>query len=32
MVEGFCKKYIINVKGLESNAMGMQVEKLLPWL
>ncbi|KIM13417.1 MAG: septum formation inhibitor Maf [Sulfurovum sp. FS08-3] len=32
MVEGFCKKYIISVKGLESTAMGMQVEKLLPWL
>lgn len=32
MVEGFCKKYILDVKGLESNAMGLQVEKLLPWL
>jgi septum formation protein len=32
MVEGFCKKYIRSVKGLESNAMGLQVEKLLPWL
>jgi len=32
MVEGFCKKYILEVKGLESNAMGLQVEKLLPWL
>jgi len=32
MVEGFCKKYILSVTGLESNAMGLQVEKLLPWL
>jgi len=32
MVEGFCKKYIRSVKGLESTAMGLQVEKLLPWL
>ena len=32
MVEGFCKKYIQKVDGLESNAMGLQVEKLLPWL
>ncbi|MBN2824185.1 MAG: septum formation inhibitor Maf [Campylobacterales bacterium] len=32
MVEGFCKKYIVRVQGLESNAMGLQVEKLLPWL
>ncbi|MEA3418468.1 MAG: septum formation inhibitor Maf [Campylobacterota bacterium] len=32
MVEGFCKKYIRTVKGLESTAMGLQVEKLLPWL
>jgi septum formation protein len=32
MVEGFCKKYIKSVVGLESNAMGLQVEKLLPWL
>ncbi len=32
MVEGFCKKYIQKVEGLESNAMGLQVEKLLPWL
>ncbi len=32
MVEGFCKKYIKKVEGLESNAMGLQVEKLLPWL
>ena len=32
MVEGFCRKYIKNVTGLESTAMGLQVEKLLPWL
>ena len=32
MVEGFCKKYIRTVKGLESTAMGLQAEKLLPWL
>ena len=32
MVEGFCKKYIKSVDGLESNAMGLQVEILLPWL
>jgi septum formation protein len=32
MVEGFCKKYIRHVEGLESTAMGLQVEKLLPWL
>lgn len=32
MVEGFCKKYIKRVKGLESTAMGLQVEKLLPWI
>ena len=32
MVEGFCKKYIKSVEGLESTAMGLQVEKLLPWI
>ena len=32
MVEGFCKKYIKEVKGLESCAMGLQIEKLLPFL
>ena len=32
MVEGFCKPYIREVKGLESTAMGLQVEHLLPWL
>ncbi|MEA2099344.1 MAG: septum formation inhibitor Maf, partial [Campylobacterota bacterium] len=28
MVEGFCKSYIKNVKGLESTAMGLNVEIL----
>ncbi len=28
MVEGFCKKYIKQVKGRESTAMGLQVERL----
>lgn len=28
MIEGFCKKYIINVKGYESCAMGLTIEKL----
>ncbi|BCD68629.1 septum formation inhibitor Maf [Nitratiruptor sp. YY09-18] len=28
MVEGFCKKYIKDVKGKESTAMGLQVERL----
>jgi septum formation protein len=32
MVEGFCKKYIKSVKGHESTAMGLSVEKLIPWL
>ncbi len=32
MVEGFCKKYIREVKGLESTAMGLSLEKLLPFL
>jgi septum formation protein len=32
MVEGFCKKYINSVQGYESTAMGLSVEKLLPWL
>ncbi|AXK48157.1 septum formation inhibitor Maf [Aliarcobacter trophiarum LMG 25534] len=32
MVEGFCKPYIKNVKGLESTAMGLSIEKLLPFL
>jgi septum formation protein len=29
MVEGFCKKYIKNVKGYESTAMGLCVEELI---
>ena len=32
MVEGFCKKYILEVDGFESTAMGLQVEVLKPWL
>ncbi|HIP41482.1 MAG TPA: septum formation inhibitor Maf [Campylobacterales bacterium] len=32
MVEGFCKKYIKSVEGYESTAMGLSVEKLLPWM
>jgi len=32
MVEGFCKKYILEVNGYESTAMGLQVEVLLKWL
>jgi septum formation protein len=32
MVEGFCKKYIKSVNGLESTAMGLSVEKLIPFL
>ena len=32
MVEGFCKAYIKEVKGYASCAMGLSVEKLLPWL
>ena len=32
MVEGFCKKYIKEVVGLESTAMGLSVEKIIPWL
>ena len=32
MVEGFCKKYIKSVKGYESCAMGLTVEKILPLL
>ena len=29
MVEGFCKKYIKNVKGYESTAMGLCIEEIL---
>jgi septum formation protein len=32
MVEGFCKKYIKEVRGLESTAMGLGIEKLLPFI
>ncbi|WP_084607293.1 septum formation inhibitor Maf [Sulfurospirillum arcachonense] len=32
MVEGFCKAYIKEVRGYESTAMGLCVEKLLPFL
>ncbi|MDD2384909.1 MAG: septum formation inhibitor Maf [Sulfurospirillaceae bacterium] len=32
MVEGFCKPYIKEVIGLESTAMGLSIEKLLPFL
>ncbi len=32
MVEGFCKAYIKEVVGLESTAMGLSVEKLIPFL
>jgi len=32
MVEGFCKPYIKSVNGYESTAMGLYIEKLLPFL
>ncbi len=32
MVEGFCKQYIKKVIGLQSTAMGLSVEKLIPFL
>jgi len=32
MVEGFCKKYIKSVHGLESTAMGLQLQKILPYV
>ena len=32
MVEGFCRPYIDKVFGHESTAMGLCVEKLLPFL
>ncbi len=32
MVEGFCKPYIKSVRGYESTAMGLCVEKLKPYL
>jgi len=32
MVEGFCKQYIKKVVGFQSTAMGLSVEKLIPFL
>lgn len=32
MVEGFCKEYIIDVRGYESTAMGLSVEVLKPFI
>jgi septum formation protein len=32
MVEGFCKKYIRKVRGFESTAMGLNLEKILPFV
>ncbi len=32
MVEGFCKDYIKSVRGLQSTAMGLSIEKLLMFL
>ena len=32
MVEGFCKPHIKEVRGLESNAMGLPVEKIVAFL
>lgn len=32
MVEGFCKPYIKEVVGFESTAMGLCIEKLIPYL
>ncbi|WP_457595804.1 septum formation inhibitor Maf [Hydrogenimonas sp.] len=32
MVEGFCKPYILEVRGYESCAMGLTIERLRPWL
>lgn len=32
MVEGFCKDYIIEVRGYESTAMGLSVEVLKPFI
>ncbi|WP_198304979.1 septum formation inhibitor Maf [Arcobacter vandammei] len=32
MVEGFCKPYIKSVVGLESTAMGLSIEKLIPFM
>ena len=32
MVEGFCKRYIKSVRGYESTAMGLCIERLIPFL
>lgn len=32
MVEGFCKDYILSVHGYQSTAMGLCIEKLIPFL
>jgi len=32
MVEGFCKKYIQSVRGTQSCAMGLSIEKILPFI
>lgn len=32
MVEGFCEKYIIKVRGAQSCAMGLSMEKILPFI
>ncbi len=32
MVEGFCKQFIKDIRGLQSTAMGLSVEKLIPFL
>jgi len=32
MVEGFCKPYIKQTHGFQSCAMGLSVEKLIPWI
>ncbi len=32
MVEGFCRPYILEVRGLESTARGLQVEIVKPWI
>ncbi len=32
MVEGFCKEFILSVRGFESTAKGLCIEKLLPYL
>lgn len=32
MVEGFCEKYIKSVKGTQNCAMGLSIEKILPYM